>query len=231
MGYNTVTCHRTIPRGWELNKRGSKNLDSTEKTLVELSSKGDVEAFETLIRSHQKKVYNIILRMTKNPEDAQELSQDTFVRAFTAIKKFRGESSFSTWLYRIAMNVSTDFLRKRNKSIVISMDQGAVGSENDQPLQLQEEGPGPDELSERNQLKVLVRNAMDSLSAEHRQVLILRDLMDVSYKDIASTLRLSEGTIKSRINRARYGLKQVILQRPELFQDYVVKSNRKGGDS
>lgn len=206
-------------------------LDSTEKNLVDLSAGGNVEAFETLIQSHQKKVYNIALRMTKNPEDAQELAQDTFVRAFIAIKKFRGESSFSTWLYRIAMNVCTDFLRKRNKAVVISIDQGAIGSENDQPIQLPEDAPGPDELSEKRQLKHLVRQAMDSLSAEHRQVLILRDLMDLSYRDIANTLSVSEGTIKSRINRAREGLKQVILKRPELFQDYVVKSNRKGGDS
>lgn len=206
-------------------------MDATEKNLVDLSAGGDVEAFEKLIQSHQKKVYNIALRMTKNPEDAQELAQDTFIRAFIAIKKFRGESSFSTWLYRIAMNVCTDFLRKRNKAVVISIDQGAIGSESEQPIQLPEDAPGPDELSEKRQLKQLVRQAMDSLSAEHRQVLILRDLMDLSYRDIANTLSVSEGTIKSRINRAREGLKQVILKRPELFQDYVVKSNRKGGDS
>lgn len=206
-------------------------MDATEKNLVDLSAEGDVEAFEKLIQSHQKKVYNIALRMTKNPEDAQELAQDTFIRAFIAIKKFRGESSFSTWLYRIAMNVCTDFLRKRNKAVVISIDQGAIGSESEQPIQLPEDAPGPDELSEKRQLKQLVRQAMDSLSAEHRQVLILRDLMDLSYRDIANTLSVSEGTIKSRINRAREGLKQVILKRPELFQDYVVKSNRKGGDS
>lgn len=206
-------------------------MDATEKNLVELSAGGDIEAFETLIQTHQKKVYNIALRMTKNPEDAQELAQDTFVRAFVAIKKFRCEASFSTWLYRIAMNVCTDFLRKRNKAVVISMEQGAVGSENEQPIQLPEEGPGPDELSEKRQLKKLVKQAMDSLSAEHRQVLVLRDLMDLSYKDIAHTLDVSEGTIKSRINRAREGLKQVILKKPELFQDYVVIMNRKGGDS
>lgn len=206
-------------------------MDATEKNLVELSAGGDIEAFETLIQAHQKKVYNIALRMTRNAEDAQELAQDTFVRAFVAIKKFRCEASFSTWLYRITMNVCTDFLRKRNKAVVVSMEQGAVGSENEQPIQLPEEGPGPDELSEKRQLKKLVRQAMDSLSAEHRQVLVLRDLMDLSYKDIANTLNVSEGTIKSRINRAREGLKQVILKKPELFQDYVVIMNRKGGDS
>jgi len=103
-------------------------LDSMEKALVDKSIRGDVEAFETLIRSHQKKVYNIALRMTKNPDDAQELSQDTFVRAFTAVRKFRGDSSFSTWLYRIAMNVCTDFLRKRGKAVVVSMEQGAAGN-------------------------------------------------------------------------------------------------------
>ncbi|MBP7177250.1 MAG: sigma-70 family RNA polymerase sigma factor [Thermoclostridium sp.] len=206
-------------------------MDTTEKNLVELSAGGDIEAFETLIQAHQKKVYNIALRMTKNPEDAQELAQDTLVRAFVSIKKFRGEASFSTWLYRIAMNVCTDFLRKRNKAVVISMEQGAAGSENEQPIQLPEEGPGPDEQSEKRQLRQLVKSAMDSLSAEHRQVLVLRDLMDLSYKDIAHSLDVSEGTIKSRINRAREGLKQVILKKPELFQDYVVIMNRKGGDS
>ena len=103
-------------------------MDATEKKLVELSISGDIEAFETLIQSHQKKVYNIALRMTKNPEDAQELAQDAFVRAFTSIGKFRGDSSFSTWLYIITINVCTDFLRKRNRAILISMEQGAAAN-------------------------------------------------------------------------------------------------------
>ncbi len=206
-------------------------MDSSERALVEMSANGDIEAFETLLKTHRKKVYNIALRMTKNPEDAQELSQDALIRAFTAIKKFRGDSSFSTWLYRITMNVCTDFLRKKNKTIVISLEQGAVGNENDTSVQLPEDGPGPDIISEKSQLKELVRKAMDSLSAEHRQVLVLRDLMDLTYKDIARTLGINEGTIKSRINRARDALKQVILERSELFQDYVVKLNGKGGNS
>ena len=204
-------------------------MDDNEKNLVEKSAKGDIDAFETLIQSHQKKVYNIALRMTKNPEDAQELSQDTFVRAFIAIKKFRGDSSFATWLYRITMNVCTDFLRKRNKAVVVSIEQSVY--ENQQTMQLADNEPGPDEISEKNQLKKLVREAMDLLPPEHRQVLILRDLLDMTYKDIAHTLNINEGTIKSRINRARESLKKVIIGRSELFQDYVVKLNRKGGDS
>ncbi|NLM09656.1 MAG: sigma-70 family RNA polymerase sigma factor [Clostridiaceae bacterium] len=206
-------------------------MDATEKKLVELSISGDIEAFETLIQSHQKKVYNIALRMTKNPEDAQELAQDAFVRAFTSIGKFRGDSSFSTWLYRITINVCTDFLRKRNRAILISMEQGAATNDNEQGIQIAEEAPGPDEIAEKNQLKELIKDAMDSLSADHRQVLILRDILDMSYKEIADTLNVNEGTIKSRISRARSGLKKIITQRTELFQDYVVKFNRKGGNS
>ena len=206
-------------------------MDATEKRLVELSVSGDVEAFETLIQSHQKKVYNIALRMTKNPEDAQELVQDALVRAFTSIKKFRGDSSFSTWLYRITINVCTDFLRKRNKAVLISMEQGAAANDNGQAMQIPEETPGPEELAEKAQLKELLRDAMDSLSDEHRQVLILRDMMDLSYKEIADTLNVNEGTVKSRINRARTGLKEIIIQRTELFKDYLVKLDRKGGNS
>ena len=200
-------------------------MDENEKNLVEKSAEGDIDAFETLIQSHQKKVYNIALRMTKNPEDAQELSQDAFVRAFIAIKKFRGDSSFATWLYRITMNVCTDFLRKRNKASVISIEQSVYESQ--QTMQLADNEPGPDEISEKNQLKKLVKEAMDLLPPEHRQVLILRDLLDMTYKDIANTLSINEGTIKSRINRARENLKKVITSRSELFQDYVVKLNRR----
>jgi RNA polymerase sigma-70 factor (ECF subfamily) len=206
-------------------------LDSAEKNLIELSAKGNVEAFETLVQAHQKRVYNIALRMTKDPDDAQELSQDALVRAFVAIKKFRGESSFSTWLYRITMNVCTDFLRKRNKAVVVSLEQGAAGNENYNPVQLPEKSPGPDELTEKKQLKEMVKQAMDLLSVEHRQVLILRDLMDLTYKDIANTLNVNEGTIKSRINRARDALKHIIIDREELFKDYVVKLNRREGNS
>ncbi|HZK28140.1 MAG TPA: sigma-70 family RNA polymerase sigma factor [Thermoclostridium sp.] len=206
-------------------------MDDTEKKLIELSVGGDIEAFETLIQSHQKKVYNIALRMTKNPDDAQELSQDAFVRAFTSISKFRGDSKFSTWMYRITVNVCTDFLRKRNKTISLSIEQGAAVGEDERPLQIEEDGPGPSELSEKKQLKELVRDAMDSLSDEHREVLVLRDLMDMPYKDIANTLNVNEGTIKSRINRARENLKKIITQRQELFQDYVVKFDRRGVNS
>lgn len=206
-------------------------MDSAEKNLIELSAKGNVEAFETLVQAHQKRVYNIALRMTKDPDDAQELSQDALVRAFVAIKKFRGESSFSTWLYRITMNVCTDFLRKRNKAVVVSLEQGAAGNENYNPVQLPEKSPGPDELAEKKQLKEMVKQAMDLLSVEHRQVLILRDLMDLTYKDIANTLNVNEGTIKSRINRARDALKHIIIDREELFKDYVVKLNRREGNS
>ena len=206
-------------------------MDATEKKLIELSVSGDIEAFETLIQSHQKRVYNIALRMTGNPEDAQELAQDAIVRAFTSIGKFRGDSSFSTWLYRITINVCTDFLRKRRKTTVISMEQGPVSNENNQGIQIEEEAPGPDELAEKKQLKELVREAIDLLSDEHKQVLILRDIMDMSYKEIANTLNVNEGTIKSRLNRARAGLKKIIMQRAELFKDYVVKLNRKGGNS
>lgn len=206
-------------------------MDATEKKLIELSVSGDIEAFETLIQSHQKRVYNIALRMTGNPEDAQELAQDAIVRAFTSIGKFRGDSSFSTWLYRITINVCTDFLRKRRKTTVISMEQGPVSNENNQGIQIEEEAPGPDELAEKKQLKELVREAIDLLSDEHKQVLILRDIMDMSYKEIANTLNVNEGTIKSRLNRARAGLKKIIMQRAELFKDYVVKYDRKGGNS
>jgi RNA polymerase sigma-70 factor (ECF subfamily) len=206
-------------------------LDTAEKKLIELSVGGDVEAFETLIQSHQKKVYNIALRMTGNPEDAQELAQEAIVRAFTSIGKFRGDSSFSTWLYRITINICTDFLRKRNKVTLISMEQGAASNDNQQGLQIEEESPGPDELAEKKQLKKLVRDAMDALSEEHRQVLILRDILKLSYKEIANTLKVNEGTIKSRINRARAGLKKIVMQRSELFKDYVVKYDRKGGIS
>lgn len=206
-------------------------MDAAEKRLIELSVGGDVEAFETLIQSHQKRVYNIALRMTGNPEDAQELAQDAIVRAFTSIGKFRGDSSFSTWLYRITINVCTDFLRKRNRAAVISMEQGPVSNESQQGLQIEEESPGPDELAEKKQLKELVRDAIESLSDEHKQVLILRDIMDMSYKEIANMLNVNEGTIKSRINRARAGLKKIIMQRSELFRDYVVKYERKGGNS
>ena len=206
-------------------------MDATEKKLIELSVSGDIEAFETLIQSHQKRVYNIALRMTGNPEDAQELAQDAIVRAFTSIGKFRGDSSFSTWLYRITINVCTDFLRKRRKTTVISMEQGPVSNENNQGIQIEEEAPGPDELAEKKQLKELVREAIDLLSDEHKQVLILRDIMDMSYKEIANTLNVNEGTIKSRLNRARAGLKKIIIQRAELFKDYVVKYDRKGGNS
>jgi RNA polymerase sigma-70 factor (ECF subfamily) len=198
-------------------------MDRNEKLLVSKAKAGDVAAFEQLIEAYQKKVYNLALRMTGNQEDAADLAQEAFIRVFRSISGFKEQSSFSTWIYRITTNVCLDEIRKRKNRKVISIDEDIHMDDGEMKRQIVSDDPLPDEMAERAELRNIVNDAINSLPEDQKVVITLRDLNGLSYEEIAQVLGIPGGTVKSRINRARQALRNVLLSRTELLTDDCVK--------
>lgn len=197
-------------------------MAEVESVLIRKAKNGDVHAFENLIEIHRKRVYNIALKMLHNQEDAYDITQEVFIRVFKSMKEFREEASFSTWIYRITKNACLDELRKRKNKATVSMDEDLETEDGTIKRQVEDCSPGPDALYESMELRDIVRTAIELLSDEHKFVIILRDLQGFSYEEIAKVLECPEGTVKSRINRARKALKEILQRRMELLDgDYV----------
>lgn len=179
----------------------------TPDELARAAAGGDTTAFETLVGLYENKVYGLALRMCGNEEDAWDVSQEAFLAAWRALPGFRGESGFSTWLYRLTANAAIDCLRreKRRKG-ELSLEGGEL------PLTLPDAGPGPQEAAEGGELRAAVNTALSRLTDQHRTVLILRELQELSYEEIAGVLDLDLGTVKSRISRARRALRKILLE-------------------
>lgn len=168
--------------------------------LVTRAQNGDTAAFEQLVCEYEKRVYNLALKMSRNPEDALDLSQDIFIRIYKSLPLFKGDSSFSTWVYSIASNACIDYTRRERRKSRLEF------------LPLDEAIPPPDfryqpELEyEKTALRESISRALDELSPEHREIIVLRELNGLSYDEIADTLDIEHGTVKSRISRARQKL-------------------------
>ncbi|HOQ01130.1 MAG TPA: sigma-70 family RNA polymerase sigma factor [Acetivibrio clariflavus] len=186
---------------------------SNEKDLVERAKSGDLEAFEQLIIGCQKKVFNIAFRMVGNYDDANELAQEVFIKAFRSIKNFKGDSSFSTWIYRITANVCLDELRKRKNRTIVSLDQDIELNDGDVKRQMPDNAPTPDMEAESNEVKSIVNESIQQLPDDYKSMIILRDIQGFSYDEISKIVNCPEGTVKSRINRARQALKKFFRQR------------------
>jgi len=181
----------------------------TELELVRAAQKGDDSAFEELVRTYEKKVYHLALRMCGSQEDAYEIAQEAFLSAWKGLKFFRGESSFSTWLYRLTSNAAIDFLRRDKRQSgpgEISLDDEETYIEPTDPR------PTPQQHAERAEVRQALAEGLNKLSPEHRQVLLLRELQGLSYEEIAEVLELDLGTVKSRIARAREKLRKYLLR-------------------
>lgn len=203
--------------------RNGVQMSYNEKALLVKAKNGDLAAFEKLIENYQKKVYNIVYRMIGNPDDASELTQEVFIRVFRSIRNFKEESQFSTWIYKIATNICLDEFRKQKKHKVISLDEEIKSDEGEMKRQIEDNKPQPDIIAERNELKKTVRNAILALPDEYRIVIIMRDIKGLSYEEIAQITKCPEGTVKSRINRARKALKTILYSNKELLNEEYVK--------
>jgi len=182
-----------------------------ERETIDRVLSGDTEAFESLVLQNQRKIYNLCLRMTGNPEDASDLVQDAFLKAYQNLASFKGESGFSLWLYRLTSNVCIDHLRRekrREKSSLTYIDESGEAME----LELPDERFAPETELERRQTAEGIQKGLDALTAEHRQILILREINGLSYDEIAEILAIHAGTVKSRIARARLNLRKILLE-------------------
>lgn len=171
-----------------------------EKDLICRAARGDAEAFRQLVEAYQTPAYRLAARMC-GPDSAEDVTQEAFLAAWRALPEFRGDCRFSTWLYRLVSNAAIDCLRREKKH----RDTGDVDD-----LELPDGGPSPQEQAERSDTRDAVRRALDRLSPEHRQVLLLRFMQELDYGEIARALDISEGTVKSRINRAKSKLREVL---------------------
>ncbi|HNY00733.1 MAG TPA: sigma-70 family RNA polymerase sigma factor [Oscillospiraceae bacterium] len=163
---------------------------------------GDADAFSPLVEAYQKNVYNLALRMTGNPEDALDMAQEAFIRAYNSLSSFRGDSKFSVWLYRIVSNVCLDFLRARKGRAAVSLSQTGPDGE-DTALEIPDERALPEAELERALTRDAVRRGLQALPDDQREILLLREIQGLSYEEIAAALSLEGGTVKSRIFRAR----------------------------
>ena len=188
-----------------------------EWELVQRAKQGDEESFAALVEQNQGRIYNLALRMTGNPDDALELSQEAFLNAWKGLGKFQGDSSFATWLYRLTSNVCIDFLRREKRRSALSMTICLDDEEEARQAELPDERFSPHVEAERRERQETLRAGLSTLSAEHRRVLILRELEGLSYGEIAQVLGLEEGTVKSRIARARLALRNYLKKQGNFF--------------
>lgn len=184
----------------------------TEQELVTRAKSGDTDAFAQLVEQNQNRIYSLALRMVGSPEDAADLAQEAFLSAWRGLENFQGEAAFSTWLYRLTSNACIDFLRreKRKKAAgsVLYLDDTEEGA----TLDLPDYEADPHRRLEREEVRETIERGMAALSPEHRKVLSLREISGLSYAEIADILGLEEGTVKSRIARARLALRKKLLE-------------------
>jgi len=177
-----------------------------EYTVIKRAQKGDKGAFETLVRTHERRVYNVALQMLGNAQDAEDCTQDTFIKVYRYLPEYAARAKFSTWLYRVTINACTDFIRKRNRPNVVSIDQLQTDGYEWPAVALEQ----PDQVLLNAELRDQIRLCLAQLPEEYRSAVVLRDVQGLAYEEIAQVLRCSLGTVKSRINRGRHMLRDRI---------------------
>ena len=193
-----------------------KNEGDPDKDLVKRARKGDADAFKVLFERYHRRAYSLALGVVRNPDDALDVVQDAFIKAHRYLDRFKGTSSFYTWLYRIVMNLSIDHLRKHKRARnvdwtdAVGQDEGnTIGGESLLPFIL---GQNPGKSAARKELREQIAKAMEQLSENHRAVLIMREIDGLSYEEMAQAMGCSKGTIMSRLFHARKNMQAMLLE-------------------
>lgn len=188
---------------------GSNSAFSTiENEFIERLKEGEAAAFDELVNRYTANIYSLLMRLTEDPEEARDLTQETFLSAFKAMKNFRGDADLKTWLYRIAVNESRNRFRwwkRRNRSSTISLDAENVFGQTSEVADLAE---NPEAATLRREREFALRQALSEMPSNYREVLVLRDIEGLSYEEVATALETNVGTVKSRIARGREELRK-----------------------
>ncbi|MCL2820474.1 MAG: sigma-70 family RNA polymerase sigma factor [Oscillospiraceae bacterium] len=191
-----------------------------EEEIIQRVIGGDKNAFEGLVLTNQKNVYNLALKMTRNEDDALDISQEAFVKAFRQLRNFRGDSRFSVWMYRLTYNLCIDFLRKKPKTTTTSLYHEDESGDT-APLEIPDIRNLPEDTILRKEMRKNIDEGIKELPLKHREVLVMREIAGMSYDEIAKSLRINEGTVKSRLARARLKLIEILKQKgtfPDSFR-------------
>lgn len=196
----------------------------SDSEIIEKVLSGDVDYFEILVKKYEKMIYNLAIVKTHNRENAQDISQECFLRAYKMLRSYKTDSAFSTWIYRICQNLIFDFYRKNKKiktvSLSVSVSVSDINDGDDGELKEKDIADIESEPSEqiiRAEKIEKIREIINSLPEDLSEIIILRDLKNISYAQIAEMLDIEIGTVKSRLNRAR-----------EKLKDYIIKNNKNG---
>lgn len=188
--------------------------DARDRRLVRRARSGDVRAFEELVHHYQHRIFGLTLRMIGNRQEAEDLAQEVFITVHRALASYRGEGRFYTWLYRIATNTCKNrikYLRGRNfhRSVPVedTPEAQAPAADGGPAVALQSQIAGPEQMAEGSRLEAAIQAELAQLEPEHRLLIVLRDVQGMSYQDILRITGLQEGTLKSRLHRARLALK------------------------
>jgi RNA polymerase sigma-70 factor (ECF subfamily) len=186
--------------------------DSNITNLIKRSQHGDVDSFGILVNIYQGKVLGLCLKLTGNRSDAEDLAQDVFIKSYSALKGFRREADFGTWLHRITVNMYLNYKKKNSRMNILYIDDPVKTDNGEISREIADSSADPLQEVEEKEDRSAVRQALDSLSPEHKAVLVLREIEGYSYEEIAQITQSSLGTVKSRMNRARLALKDKMTQ-------------------
>jgi len=182
--------------------------DISELPLVQAAKKGDLEAFSQLVKRYDRNIFRIAQHITHNEEDAQDVVQDAFLKAYQNLEQFQGNSKFYTWLVRIAVNEALMKLRRRRTDKTVSIDENVETEEGSMPRELADWGPNPEQLYRQSELSDILKKTIQGLPSGFRTVFVLRDVEGLSTEETAEMLGLSIPAVKSRLLRARLQLRE-----------------------
>lgn len=185
-------------------------MNSEDRQAIEACLQGEVDAFAILVRRYQDRLYNTVLRVVDNHEDAWDVVQESFLNAYQSLASFKGDAEFFTWLYRIAFNAAVS--QKRKKRATISLEQARTHDGKSVDPADDSEQCKPSDALERHEEHTAVHRALAQLSVEHRSVLIMKDLDGMKYEEIAEIMDIPIGTVRSRLHRARLELRDILAQ-------------------
>lgn len=213
MGFGAVGIALAVDVGRDFAER---RLDENQAVgiLVRRCVAGDAAAWEDIVRQFNRRIYNLCYRFAGNPDDAQDLTQEVFIKVYRTLSSFDStKASFVTWVTTVTRNLLVDHFRKAKYDRMTDSLDAPIGEEDDGlalGAQIQDKGQTPDERLQSRETKELVHRALQKLSPELREAVILRDLQDMDYKEISQILKIPEGTVKSRINRGRTELARLL---------------------